>query len=81
MVLDDFSRALVIYDDYKHFNKLRKKMMTWNFYKESDYNDGKIKLPSMDRIIIIGLKNEESKWRRILYRKGISISVQYIEKV
>jgi hypothetical protein len=72
--------VLIISNNYKNYNKLGKKLKC-KYYSYVDYDTGKFNLPIIDEIIIINSKVDEDRWRRILYRKGLSIKISYIDRV
>ncbi len=74
--------VLVITEEYRFYNNIKKKLMKdCIVYRNIDYRNNKFKLPSIDQIYVIGLKEDEHKWRRILYRKGLQIQVSYMKKI
>lgn len=72
-------KALIITSAHKPFNKLKKKIgKNHILFYESQLDYGQIKLPSIDVIYIVGPKEVEHKWRRILYRRQIAIKINYV---
>ncbi len=69
-------KILVVSTKYKEINRFRKKNnKLYHIYVEGDLNKSKVMIPSLSQIIIINSKPDEHRWRRILYRKGITLKI------